>query len=395
MLNLILRYFTAGVGFIILVHSFLYSNYSNTGPNEVSVSSDIFTLSSGQSIEYRFYNPANIDHSTQVTFVHGFSRNMDSYHELAEHYASWGLGVITLNLLYSSIFDNDPLQDAMDLRDVSDYFSDGRPVIYVGHSAGAMRAIVAATEDANAIAILGLDLTDGAYEASGGEYLGLMHANMLSIPVWGLLGESSSCNAYGNGLNVYLEAENGNAISISEADHCDFEFPTNFVCTLLCQEENDIFQENDIKSIILNLSTSYLLYHNGNVADLDLFWTPGNYYYDDLISENAIEQLTELNILNTKYVPNNIILHSNNPNPFNPFTNISYEIMEESFVSIKIKDIRGRHIITLIDSYHSKGNHIIPWDGTNSRGDQQTSGIYFYTINNENYLSTGKMILLK
>ena len=36
--------------------------------------------------------------------------------------------------------------------------------------------------------------------------------------------------------------------------------------------------------------------------------------------------------------------------------------MEESFVSIKIKDIRGRHIITLIDRYHSKGNHIIPWD---------------------------------
>ena len=131
------------------------------------------------------------------------------------------------------------------------------------------------------------------------------------------------------------------------------------------------------------------------MADLNLFWTPGNYYYDDLISEGAIEQLTELNILNREYVPNNIILHSNYPNPFNPFTNISYEIMEESFISIKIKDIRGRHIITLIDRYHSKGNHIISWDGTNSRGDQQTSGIYFYTINNENYLSTGKMILLK
>ena len=115
-----------------------------------------------------------------------------------------------------------------------------------------MRAIVAATEDTNAIAILGLDLTDGAYEDSGGEFLGLMHANMLSIPVWGLLGEANSCNANGNGVNVYLEAENGNAISISEADHCDFEFPTNFVCTLFCQEENETFQEDDIKSIILN-----------------------------------------------------------------------------------------------------------------------------------------------
>ena len=374
---------------------FLYANYSGSGPHEVVISGDNYTLSNGQSIEYRLYNPANIDYTTQLTFVHGFSRNMDSYHELAEHYASWGLGVITLNLLYSSIFDNDPLQDAIDLREVSDYFSDGRPVIYVGHSAGAMRAIVAASEDTNAIAILGLDLTDGAYEDSGGEFLGLMHANMLSIPVWGLLGESSSCNAYGNGLNVYLEAENGNAISISEADHCDFEFPTNFVCTLLCQEENETFQESDIKSIILNLSTSYLLYHSGYVADINLFWTPGNYYYDDLIGEGAIEQLTELAIKNKEYVPINIILHSNYPNPFNPFTKISYKIMEESFISIQIKDIRGRHIITLTDRYHSKGNHIISWDGTNSGGYQQTSGVYFYTINNENYSAKGKMILLK
>ena len=374
---------------------FLYANYSNSGPHEVVISVDNFTLSNGQSIEYTFFIPAEINHTTHVTLVHAFSRNMDSYYELAEHYASWGLGVITMNLFYSSIFDNDPFQDAIDLREVSDYFSDGRPVIYVGHSSGAMRAIVAATEDTNAIAILGLDLTDGAYENSGGEFLGLMYANMLSIPIWGLLGESSSCNAYGNGLNVYLEAENGNAISISEADHCDFEFPTNIICTVFCQSGNENYSEQEIKSVILNLSTSYLLYHNGNQDDSNLFWTPGNYYYDDLIDQGAIEQLTELNMINTEYVPNNIILHSNYPNPFNPFTNISYEIMEESFISIKVKDIRGRHIITLVDRYHSKGKHIIPWDGTNSRGDQQTSGIYFYTIKVKNSLKTGKMVLLK
>ena len=178
----------------------------------------------------------------------------------------------------------------------------------------------------------------------------------------------SSCNANGNGINVYLEAEHGNAISISEADHCDFEFPTNIICTVFCQSGNENYSEQEIKSVILNLSTSYLLYHNGNQDDSNLFWTPGNYYYDDLIDQGAIEQLTELNMINTGYVPNNIILHSNYPNPFNPFTNISYEIMEESFISIKVKDIRGRHIITLADRYHSKGKHIIPWDGTNSRG---------------------------
>ena len=380
---------------IFLLPFFLYANYSDNGPYEVVTSIDNFTLTTGQLIEYTFYKPAEINHTTQVILVHAFSRNMNSYHELAEHYSSWGLGVITMNLLHSSIFDNDPLQDAIDLRELSNNFSDGRPVIYLGHSAGAMRAIVAASEDTNAIAILGLDLTDGAYEDSGGEFLGLMYANMLSIPIWGMLGESSSCNAYGNGLNVYLEAENGNAISITEADHCDFEFPTNFVCTLLCQEENETYAEDDIKSIILNLSTSFLLYHNDNMTALNLFWTPGNYYYDDLINQGAIEQLTLLDIKNADYMPNNIILDSNYPNPFNPVTNIYYEIIKESFISVKIKDIRGGHIITLIDRYHPRGKHIIQWDGNNSVGDQQTSGIYFYIIENENYSITGKMTLLK
>ena len=380
---------------IFLLPFFLYANYSDRGPHEVVTSIDNFTLTDGQSIEYTFYEPVEINHITQVTLVHAFSRNMDSYHELAEHYASWGLGVITMNLLHSSIFDNDPLQDAIYIKEVSDNFSDGRPTIYVGHSAGAMRAIVAATEDTNAIAILGLDLTDGAYEDSGGEFLGLMHAHMLSIPIWGMLGEPSSCNAFGNGLNVYLEAENGNAISIAEADHCDFEFPTNIVCSLLCQEENETFNESSIKSIILNLSTSFLLYHNNNLADLNLLWTPGNHYYDDLIVQGAIEQLTLLDIKNTDYMPNNIILDSNYPNPFNPVTNIYYEIIKESFICIKIKDIMGRHIITLTDRNHSTGKHIIQWDGNNSIGDQQPSGIYFYIIENENYSITGKMTLLK
>ena len=381
--------------FFLLFPLILYANYSDIGPHEVVISGDDFILSSGQSIEYLFYAPNDIEHTTQVTLVHAFSRQMDTLHELAEHYASWGLGVVTMNLLYSSIFENDPLQDAQDLRELSNHLSNGRHVIYVGHSSGAMRTIVAASEDSNATAVLGLDLTDGAYEDSGGEFLGLMYARTSSIPIWGLLAEPSSCNANGNGINVYLEAEHGNAISISEADHCDFEFPTNFVCTLFCQEENETFQEDDIKSIILNLSTSYLLYQSDNVSDLNLFWTPGNYYYDDLIDQGAIGQLTLLDIKNKEYVPNNIILHSNYPNPFNPVTNISYEIIKDSFISIKIKDIGGRHIVTLINGYHSKGKHLIPWDGTNSRGDQQTSGIYFYIIENDNYSRTGKMILLK
>ena len=376
------------------IHAILLSNYSETGPYEVSVLSDIFTLSSGHSIEYSFYTPVELIHNTQVNLIHATSRNMDSYYELAEHYASWGLGVITMNLLYSSIFENDPLQDAVDLRELSNHFSSDNPVIYAGHSSGGIRAIISAAGDTNTVAVLGLDLTDGIYDENDVP-LALLYASNLTIPVWGLLGEESICNENGNGLDVYMEAENGNAISITEADHCDFEFPTDIICTIFCQSGNENYSEEEIKSVILNLSTSYILYHNGNQDDSNLFWTPGNYYYDELIELGAIEQLTVLDIENEDYLPNNIILHSNYPNPFNPVTNISYDTIEESFISVKIKDIKGRHIITLINRYHPKGKHIITWNGYNSRGYQQPSGIYFYTIKNENFSRTGKMILLK
>ena len=50
----------------------LYANYSDSGPYEVVTSINNFTLTSGQSIEYTFYKPAEINHTTQVTLVHAF-----------------------------------------------------------------------------------------------------------------------------------------------------------------------------------------------------------------------------------------------------------------------------------------------------------------------------------
>ena len=198
-----------------------------------------------------------------VILVHGFSRQMDSFYNLAEYFASWGLSVITMNLFHSSIFDNDPIQDAEDIIELSNYFSQGEQVVYVGHSSGEMRTIVFASEDTNAIAFLDIDLTDGVYEQTGGEYIGLSYVSSLSIPIWGFFAEPSSCNANGNGLKVYEGTQDDNALLLVESDHCDFEFPTNFVCTLLCENENENFSEEQIKSVILNLSTFYLLFQKG------------------------------------------------------------------------------------------------------------------------------------
>ena len=83
-------------------------------------------------------------------------------------------------------------------------------------------------------------------------------------------------------------------------------------------------------------------------------------------------------------------LYQNFPNPFNPVTTIKYTIPKSNFVNIKLYDILGREIKTLVAREEAAGNYEIKFDGSDL-----SSGIYFYTMSVENYISTRKMIILK
>jgi FlgD Ig-like domain len=89
------------------------------------------------------------------------------------------------------------------------------------------------------------------------------------------------------------------------------------------------------------------------------------------------------------------LLTQNYPNPFNPSTTIKYELSVTSFVSLKVYDILGREIITLVNKIISAGTHTVQWDGTNSLGQKVGSGVYFYQVKAESGITkTQKMILL-
>ncbi len=94
-------------------------------------------------------------------------------------------------------------------------------------------------------------------------------------------------------------------------------------------------------------------------------------------------------------LPSQIKLYQNYPNPFNPNTTISYSIISDIFVDIKIFDINGKLVRTLLSKEHSKGHHNINWDGTNNRGQLVSAGIYLYTLNSDKFMHTKKMILVK
>jgi photosystem II stability/assembly factor-like uncharacterized protein len=84
------------------------------------------------------------------------------------------------------------------------------------------------------------------------------------------------------------------------------------------------------------------------------------------------------------------VLNQNYPNPFNPNTTIKYGIHERSFVTIKVYDILGSEVATLVNEGKLSGEYEVEFDGSGL-----TSGIYFYQIKAGDFVETKKMILLK
>ena len=88
-------------------------------------------------------------------------------------------------------------------------------------------------------------------------------------------------------------------------------------------------------------------------------------------------------------------LEQNFPNPFNPITTIEYSIPNSDFVTLKVFDITGRIVRTILSENQSQGKHTSIWDGRNDAGELVSSGTYFYLVRTANSTLARKMIYLK
>jgi subtilisin family serine protease len=89
-------------------------------------------------------------------------------------------------------------------------------------------------------------------------------------------------------------------------------------------------------------------------------------------------------------VPKEYSLFQNYPNPFNPETVISYQLPVSSFLSLKVYDVLGREVKTLVERREDAGVHSVRFDARDL-----SSGVYFYRLQAENYTATKKLLLLK
>jgi hypothetical protein len=93
---------------------------------------------------------------------------------------------------------------------------------------------------------------------------------------------------------------------------------------------------------------------------------------------------------NDPLVVNEFTLDQNYPNPFNPSTRINYSLAERSPVSLKVYDMLGNEVATLVNTTQDAGSHNINFDASSL-----ASGLYIYTLNAGDFTSSKKMMLLK
>ncbi len=89
-------------------------------------------------------------------------------------------------------------------------------------------------------------------------------------------------------------------------------------------------------------------------------------------------------------IPLSILLAQNFPNPFNPSTMISYQLPAKSHVTLRVYDVLGREVATLVSGPETAGTHTVTFNG-----EKLPSGVYFYRLQAGNYTATKKLLLLK
>jgi hypothetical protein len=94
-------------------------------------------------------------------------------------------------------------------------------------------------------------------------------------------------------------------------------------------------------------------------------------------------------------MPAEYALHANYPNPFNPVTNIAYDLLERADVMLTVYNVVGQKVRTLVDRAESAGRHEVAWDGRDDSGEPVSSGIYLYRMTAGDFSQSRKMLLLK
>lgn len=242
----------------------------------------------------------------------------------------------------------------------------------------------------------------------------------------------------GNGKpNLYFSSSYPRNVLSAEFQGSNKTDPANWVMSILYAGENDIYTAMTIRDSAGTIDTLFtrntafaskiysrytdfdkdnkhdiiLPYQalNDSITVRNLVWNSGTSQFDTTsvttilnpkrwslrILESTVPSGIEVKEL-TIITPDDYVLEQNYPNPFNPTTTIRFSLPVKSYISLKVYDMLGKEVATLINNQEmNNGSFEVEWDGTNNFGNKVASGNYVAELRYGNFSKSVKMTLLK
>jgi len=154
-------------------------------------------------------------------------------------------------------------------------------------------------------------------------------------------------------------------------------------------EQNGVFLSSDNGGSWLDVNNGLTNYYVGALAISGTYLFAGT-SGDGVWRRPLSEMITSVRETSGNELPSEYELVQNYPNPFNPSTKINYQIPELSFITIKVYDVLGNEITTLVNEEKPVGNYEVEFNAS-----ILPSGVYFYKLRAGNFVETKKMLLMK
>ena len=200
-----------------------------------------------------------------------------------------------------------------------------------------------------------------------------------------------------DGGGLFLSVDNGmnwNEVNTGIADAQ--------VTSLAASGSNLFAVMNSKVYLTTNNGTSWTNINTGlENSYVDVILTNGEYVfagtYGDGIWRRSLSEIITSTEQIYSHIPEKLVLNQNYPNPFNPSTVISYQLPVSSNVTLKVFDVLGNEIATLVDEEKPAGSYEVEFNPVSHSRESGnlSSGVYFYQLKAGNYFETKKMIMLK
>ncbi len=242
------------------------SNLDQEGPYSASSTSESISLSSCDSAMTYTQVQTSAPDAPTVIIAHGFLRSSGNMIDWGGHLGSWGFNALVVDMCNFA----DHAANGQSLAELASSLGISSP-LYMGFSAGGLASLVAAA-NSNPMGVLTLDPVDDMGGTGSSVY------GQVNAPLLGLIGEPSDCNSQNNSLSLLQGTGAAHIFRVTDADHCDFEAPTDDLCENgvlgfgACGNTNASISDDSIRSTIRSMGTAGLLWLSGNNADGELWW---------------------------------------------------------------------------------------------------------------------------